>query len=726
MSVKRFTITAALPYANGPVHIGHLAGCYIPADIYARYLRLTGQDVLFVCGSDEHGIPITIKARQEGITPQEVVDRYHKMMGDAFKSFGIHFDIYSRTSADIHKKTASNFFLKLYQDGELMEKVSEEFYDTEAGEFLADRYISGTCPNCQNPGAYGDQCEKCGKSLSPDELINPVSRLSGSVPVRKSTSHYYIDLGKHQNEWLKNWIESKKGEWKSTVYGQCMSWMGEGDQALRPRAVTRDLNWGVPVPKEVPDHQGKVLYVWFDAPIGYISATKDFFETTEKSPWIKGTSWADYWKKEGDSHLLHFIGKDNIVFHCIIFPAMLKAHGDFILPVNVPANEFLNLEGDKISTSRNWAVWLHEYLQDMPGREDELRYVLTANMPEAKDNDFIWKYDGTDNTTDSYQSRVNNELVNNLGNYINRVVSLINKYYGGAIPEPDSSVVPLGPDNLPVTQDEFKKLFDDHLKSYHSLASWQNMPSFRQILRELMEFSTMGNRFLQNNAPWGGKDPQSAEVKTTLYLAAQTSVYLASCLQPFLPKTASKIRHLFRLRNITHSDDILMLGTAVWPFVHPGHHIHPAEILFRKVEDSEIQIQLDKLASAKAAQSVPAADTPGTSVSPAKDEISYEDFSKLDIRTGKIVAAERIPKADKLLKLTVDTGIDVRTVLSGIAMYYNPEDIIGEEVCILVNLAPRMMRGIESCGMILMADGPDGKPVFIKTVQPLAPGAIIK
>jgi methionyl-tRNA synthetase len=726
MSVKRFTITAALPYANGPVHIGHLAGCYIPADIYARYLRLTGQDVLFVCGSDEHGIPITIKARQEGVTPQEIVDRYHSMMRDAFKSFGIHFDVYSRTSSDLHKKTASEFFLKLYRDGELLEKVSDEFYDVDAGEFLADRYISGTCPNCLNPGAYGDQCERCGKSLSPDELINPVSRLSGSVPVRKSTSHYYIDLGKHQREWLKKWIESKKGDWKSTVYGQCMSWMGEGEHGLRPRAVTRDLNWGVPVPAEVPDNEGKVLYVWFDAPIGYISATKDFFKNSEKNPWNKGNSWEDYWKKTGNSNLLHFIGKDNIVFHCIIFPAMLKAHGDFILPENVPANEFLNLEGDKISTSRNWAVWLHEYLEDMPGREDELRYVLTANMPEAKDNDFIWKYDGTDNTTDSFQAKVNNELVNNLGNYVNRVVSLINKYYGGVLPEADPIIVPLGPDNQPITQDEFRRLFDSHLASFHSLSKVNSIPSFRQILREIMDFSTMGNRFLQNNAPWGGKDPHSAEVRSTLFLAAQTAVYLASCLGPFLPKTSAKIRGLLRLDDVSHSDSILIHGTGVWPFVTSGHQINPAEILFRRVEDSDIQKQLDRLTESKAIQlsTHTISDTP--KVTPSKEEINYDDFSKMDIRTGIIVAAEKIPKADKLLKLTVDTGIDVRTVLSGISMYYTPEEIVGENVCILVNLAPRVMRGIESVGMILMADGPDGKPVFLKATEPLPPGSVIK
>jgi len=709
---KRYTLTAALPYANGPVHIGHLAGCYIPADIYARYLRLRGNDVLFVCGSDEHGIPITIKARQEGVTPQQVVDKYHAIMGNAFRDFGISFDVYSRTSSEVHRKTASEFFLNLYEKGELLEKSSEEFFDPEAGEFLADRYITGTCPNCGNPEAYGDQCEKCGKSLSPDELIDPRSKLSGATPVKKTTKHWYIDLGKHQDTWLKSWIASKKDEWKSNVYGQCMSWLGEGENKLKPRAVTRDLSWGVPVPEQVPGHEGKVLYVWFDAPIGYISATKDFFERGSKPGWVKGENWKDYWTLEGGSSLIHFIGKDNIVFHCIIFPAMLQAHGGLLRPENVPANEFLNLEGNKISTSRNWAVWLHEYLQEMPGREDELRYVLTSNMPETKDNDFIWKYDGTDNTTDSYQARVNNELVNNLGNFVQRVLVLTHKYFGGSVPDVQAEA----------HSGEHAALYERINDCRTQVESRLEKFEFRAALLEIMKLSGYGNQYMQSFEPWKlfNSDPQKTAV--VLYNCIQLSAHLAVLLEPFLPKTAAKLQHILSVNNISwnllNQPDILPGGTMLG---EPQH-------LFKRVEESEINLQLEKLEQARKASEAakPAATDENKAIAPARDEIQFDDFAKMDIRIGTILEAERVPKADKLLQLKVDTGIDVRTILSGIAMHYSPEEVTGRQVCVLVNLAPRKMRGVESAGMILMAEDAQGRLHFVKPEQLINNGAEVR
>ena len=711
-TLSRFTVTAALPYANGPVHIGHLAGCYIPADIYVRYLRMKGKDVLFVCGSDEHGIPITIKAKNEGITPQQVVDKYHKIMGDAFKAFGIDFDIYSRTSSEIHKETASAFFLDLYKKGELLEKETEEYFDPEANEFLADRYIVGTCPSCGNPDAYGDQCEKCGKTLSPDELINPKSKLSGAVPVKKKTIHWFIDLGKHQDEWLKAWIESKRGSWKSNVMGQCLSWMGEGENKLKPRAVTRDLKWGVPVPAEIPGHEGKMLYVWFDAPIGYISATKDFFITrgNAKPDWVKGNSWEDYWA-EGKSNLIHFIGKDNIVFHCIIFPSMLKSFGNLTLPANVPANEFLNLEGDKISTSRNWAVWLHEYLQEMPGREDELRYVLTSNMPETKDNDFIWKYDGTDNTTDSFQAKVNNELVNNLGNFVNRVFVLLQKYNDGKLPSIPADLGRGSEKELYEAIESTVKLVDEKIERFE----------FRSALSEIMKLSSLGNKYLQTEEPWKTIKLDEAAAQRSLLVGAQLSSALAILLKPFLPVTSGRLVAMLNLEEADLSWEFLVNQS----YKSLNGIVNAPVLLFNKVENELIQPQLDKLDSIKVLKT-DVSNHVLAGPSPQKPEIQFDDFAKLDIRVGKITAAERVPKADKLLKLTVDTGIDVRMVVSGIAAYFTPEEIVGRQVSILVNLAPRKMRGVESQGMILMAEDADGKLVFVAPESVVNPGSEIR
>lgn len=713
-SHERYTLTAALPYANGPVHIGHLAGCYIPADIYARYLRMRGKDVLFVCGSDEHGIPITIKAKNEGVTPQEVVDKYHKIMGDAFRNFGIDFDIYSRTSAPIHKETASAFFLDLYNKGELLEKETEEYFDPEAAEFLADRYIVGTCPNCGNPGAYGDQCERCGRSLSPEELIHPKSKLSGATPIKKKTLHWFLDLGKHQDAWLKAWIESKRGEWKTNVMGQCLSWMGEGDNKLKPRAVTRDLKWGVPVPTEIPGHEGKMLYVWFDAPIGYISATKDFFvqRGNAKPAWVKGDSWGDYWG-EGKTNLIHFIGKDNIVFHCIIFPSMLKSFGGLTLPANVPANEFLNLEGDKISTSRNWAVWLHEYLQEMPGREDELRYVLTSNMPETKDNDFIWKYDGTDNSTDSYQAKVNNELVNNLGNFVNRVFVLTHKFFDGKVPAPSGT-------NGPQEDALYARIGDAFTGIEQALDKFE----FRNALAEIMKLSTVGNQYLQHYEPWKLFKTDPDKTADVLHHSLQLTATLGYLLEPFLPKTAEKIKTVLQLQGQTSDWEALKKADRLPPGAPIGEPLH----LFARVTDEEMQKQLDKLNASKQAnqQAEPNEPAEVKAAAPQKAEIQFDDFAKMDIRVGKITHAERVPKADKLLQLTVDTGMDVRTILSGIAEHFSPEEIIGRQVSVLINLAPRKMRGIESQGMILMAEDEHGKLVFVTPQREVNPGAEIR
>lgn len=695
---NRYTLTAALPYANGPVHIGHLAGCYIPADIYARYLRLKGKDVLFVCGSDEHGIPITIKAKQEGVTPQQVVDKYHKIMGDAFAKFGISFDVYSRTSSDIHKETASEYFLDLYNKGELLEKKSMEFFDPEAQEFLADRYIVGTCPSCSNPDAYGDQCEKCGKSLSPVELINPRSKLSGATPLKKETKHWYIDLGKHQDSWLKEWIASKKDFWKSNVYGQCMSWLGEGENKLKPRAVTRDLSWGVPVPSQIEGSEGKVLYVWFDAPIGYISATKDFFVKNPSKPsWVKGNSWEDYWTKNGGSNLIHFIGKDNIVFHCIIFPAMLEAHGQLVLPQNVPANEFLNLEGNKISTSRNWAVWLHEYLEEMPGREDELRYVLTANMPETKDNDFIWKYDGSDNTTDSFQAKVNNELVNNLGNFVQRVFVLTHKYFEGKVPAASGAI----------KNEEHAIVYEKIKDALKEIEAKTEKFEFRAALLELMKLSGFGNQYLQSFEPWKlfASDPQ--KTADVLYNCLQLTANLAILLEPYLPATAHKLQASLHIPKADWS----LIGNTI---LAEGVEIGQAQHLFKRVEDLEIDKQLEKLNAAKTLQTTQTTAVKSNEILAIKPEITFDDFAKIDIRIGTILEAQKVPKADKLLQLTIDTGIDKRTILSGIAEHFSPEEVIGKQVCVLINLAPRKMRGIESAGMVLMAEDSEGKLHFVQ------------
>jgi methionyl-tRNA synthetase len=685
MTFKRNTVTAALPYANGPVHIGHLAGCYIPADIYVRYLRSKGDDVVFVCGSDEHGVPITIKAKKEGITPQQVVDKYHKMMGDSFKEFGISFDVYSRTSSKIHHETASDFFRNLYDKGVFTEQVTEQYYDEEAKQFLADRYIIGTCPKCANENAYGDQCEKCGTSLSPTELINPRSTLSGAKPVLRQTKNWFLPLDKLSPK-IKAYIESHP-DWKANVYGQCKSWLDSGD-GLQPRAMTRDLDWGVPVP--VDGANGKVLYVWFDAPIGYISATKELFANTTEP-----NKWELYWKDK-ESRLIHFIGKDNIVFHCIIFPAMLMEQGEFILPDNVPANEFLNLEGDKISTSRNWAVWLHEYLIDFKGKEDVLRYTLSANMPETKDNDFTWK---------DFQTKNNSELADIYGNFINRVLVLTNKNYNGIVPE--ASEYTKGDLLILEEMTKFPDKIADSLDKFR----------FREAQSEMMNLARLGNKYLADQEPWKLIKTDEKRVRTIMNIAVQISANLAIVCEPFLPFTSTK---LFKMLN---------LSPLRWSHaknsnnISAGHKINEnPEILFTKIEDEQVIAQVNKLEESKklnAASSV--------TLAPALPEITYEDFSKLDIRVGTILEAERVPKTDKLLKLTIDTGLDKRTVVSGIAEWYKPEDAIGKKVSILVNLAPRKIKGIESKGMILMAENPQGELSFVQAVKDeTGNGSIIK
>ncbi|MDP2386628.1 MAG: methionine--tRNA ligase [Bacteroidota bacterium] len=685
MAFKRHTVTAALPYANGPVHIGHLAGCYIPADIYVRYLRSKGEDVVFICGSDEHGVPITIKAKKEGITPQQVVDKYHKIMGDSFKEFGISFDVYSRTSSKIHHETASAFFRKLYDTNGFTEQVTEQYYDEEAKQFLADRYIVGTCPKCANDKAYGDQCEKCGSSLSPTELINPHSMLSGSKPVLKQTKNWFLPLDKLSPQ-IKSFIE-KHTDWKTNVYGQCKSWLDSGD-GLQPRAMTRDLDWGVPVPIE--GAEGKVLYVWFDAPIGYISATKELFANTPNPE-----KWELYWKDK-ESRLLHFIGKDNIVFHCIIFPAMLMEHGEFVLPDNVPANEFLNLEGDKISTSRNWAVWLHEYLLEFKDKQDVLRYTLTANMPETKDNDFTWK---------DFQTKNNSELADIYGNFINRVVVLTNKNHEGKVPEANE-----------YTKTDLLVL-EEIAKIPDAIAASLDKFRFREALAEMMNLARIGNKYLAEQEPWKLIKTDEKRVRTIMNISIQIAANLAIVCEPFLPKTSEK---LFKMLNMSplkwsHAKNTNNIST--------GHKIseHP-EILFSKIEDAEVQAQINKLEESKklnAAENI--------TLEPAKDEISYDDFAKMDIRVGTILEAERVPKTDKLMKLKIDTGLDQRTVVSGIAEWYTPETAIGKKVSILVNLAPRKIKGIESKGMILMAENPQGELSFVLSEKEVTGnGSIIK
>ncbi len=751
MSHKRTLVTCALPYANGPVHIGHLAGAYIPGDIYVRYLRMRGEDVLFICGSDEHGVPITIKAKDQGVTPQDIVDKYHKIMKDAFAGLGINFDIYSRTSSQVHTENASEFFRKLYDQDDFIVKESEQLYDQEAKMFLTDRLIEGICPKCGNPHAYGDQCEKCGSTLSPEELLEPKSRLSGTVPVKKKTKHWYLPLDKYE-PWLRDWILEQHKEWKTNVYGQCKSWL---DGGLLPRAVTRDLDWGVPVPVE--GAEGKVLYVWFDAPIGYISNTKELLPE----------SWEKWWK-DPETRLVHFIGKDNIVFHCIVFPSMLKAYGDYILPDNVPSNEFLNLEGDKISTSRGWAVWVDEYERDFPGEEDVLRYVLTANAPETKDNDFTWK---------DFQSRNNSELVAVLGNFVNRAVVLTQKYFGGAVPrnlKPEA----IDAETLAAVK-PCREALEKYIETYH----------FREALKEAMNMARIGNKYISDMEPWKVAKEDMDRCASILYTCLQLCADLAIAFEPFTPFSAEKLRGILRVgidagtdhragegaptvnffkegegkavhtlpfvankkadapvteghtpfvankkadapQGVCPSDLVLrweQLGDA--ELIPAGHQLGEAVLLFRKIEDAEIEAQTAKLEAIKkareAAEAAKAAAEAAKKVEPQKAEVTFDQFGAMDIRTATVLAAERVPKTDKLLKLTIDTGIDQRTIVSGIAEYYSPEDMLGKQICILANLAPRVIRGIESKGMILMAKQGDGKMRFITPQEVVTNGAQI-
>jgi len=675
-SFKRTLITSALPYANGPVHIGHLAGVYVPADIYARYLRMKGEEVAFIGGSDEHGVPITLKAKNEGITPQDVVDKYHGIIKDAFKRFGISFDVYSRTSAKVHHETASEFFKKLYDEGKFIEKTSEQYYDEEAKQFLADRYITGTCPKCGNERAYGDQCEACGTSLNATDLINPKSTLSGNPPVMKETKHWYLPLDQYE-PWLKEWILEQHKEWKTNVYGQCKSWI---DGGLNPRAVTRDLDWGVPVPVDGAD--GKVLYVWFDAPIGYISATKELTPHWEK------------WWKDPETRMLHFIGKDNIVFHCIIFPAMLKAEGTYNLPDNVPANEFLNLEGDKISTSRNWAVWLHEYLDDFPGKEDVLKYVLTANAPETKDNDFTWK---------DFQARNNNELVAILGNFVNRAMVLTQKYYDG--------VVPAAGELLDVDKETLAQITSLKSEVEKSLDAFR----FREALKIAMDMARLGNKYLADMEPWKVIKTDEERVKTIINICLQIAANLTIVFAPFLPFTMDKLRGFLNMEKLDWSE----LGRS--NILAAGHKLNESELLFEKIEDSVIEAQIQKLQDTKKANEMAT-----VKAASQKENCSYDDFSKMDVRVGTILEAEKVAKTKKLMKLKIDTGIDQRTVVSGIAEYYTPEQVIGQQVCILVNLEPRELKGIMSQGMILMAEDADGALKFVSPVTVTKNGSEVK
>jgi len=672
---KRYTITAALPYTNGPIHIGHLAGVYVPADIFARYQRLKNNDVAFICGSDEHGVAISIKAKKEGTTPQAIIDKYHAIIKQSFADFGISFDNYSRTSAPIHHQTASDFFKKLYEQGDFIEEISEQLYDEEAHQFLADRFVIGTCPKCGNPEAYGDQCERCGSSLNATDLIDPKSSITGSKPTLKATKHWFLPLNRYQ-EFLEKWIlEGHKSDWKPNVYGQVKSWL---DDELKPRAVTRDLDWGIPVPIE--GAEGKVLYVWFDAPIGYISSTKEWAER-------EGKDWRPYWQ-DSDTQLVHFIGKDNIVFHCIIFPAMLKAEGSFILPANVPANEFLNLEGNKLSTSKNWAVWLHEYLQDFPNQQDVLRYVLTANAPETKDNDFTWK---------DFQARNNNELVAIFGNFINRVAVLTQKYYEGVVPQADTY------NN--VDTETLRQITELTEKIEQSLERYR----FREAQQELMNMARLGNKYLADEEPWKLIKTDPERVKTVMYIALQIATALAVASEPFLPFSSEKLKRMLQLGTITWES----LKTNATELLKAGHRIGVAELLFEKIEDAAIEKQLQRLENTKLANKQEAQANAETEVAPQKELISYDDFVKMDIRIGTILEAEKMPKADKLLVLKVDTGIDKRTIVSGIAQSFAPEEIIGKKVTVLVNLTPRKLRGVESQGMILMVENSEGKYTFI-------------
>lgn len=674
---KRTTVTAALPYANGGVHIGHLAGVYVPADIYVRYLRLKKQDVKFICGSDEHGVPITIRARKEGITPQAVVDRYHKLIKESFEGFGISFDIYSRTTSETHHEVASNFFKKLYEEGKLVAKENEQLYDEEAHQFLADRYIIGECPYCHNLNAYGDQCEKCGHDLSPTELINPKSTISGSVPVMKKTTNWYLPLNEYQ-DWLKQWILEGHTEWRPNVYGQCKSWLS---MDLQPRAMTRDLDWGIPVPVE--GAEGKVLYVWFDAPIGYISNTKELLPD----------SWEKWWK-DPETRLIHFIGKDNIVFHCIIFPVMMKAHGEYIMPENVPANEFLNLEGDKISTSKNWAVWLDEYLVDFPGKQDVLRYVLTANAPETKDNDFTWS---------DFQARNNNELVAIYGNFVNRALVLTQKYFGGKVPECGElqEIDHVALKEFADVKTEVEKLLD--------------VFKFREAQKEAMNLARIGNKYLADTEPWKVAKTDMARVATILNISLQLAANLAIAFEPFLPFSSQKLRNMLNMSEF----DWEQLGRT--DLLEAGHQLNKAELLFEKIEDAAIEAQVKKLEDKKKANAAA-----NYKAKPVRETINYEDFEKLDIRVGTVLDCKKVPKADKLLQFTIADGLENRTIISGIAKFYQPEDLIGKQVCFIANLAPRKLRGIESQGMILSAENFDGGLSVVTTLSEVKPGSEVK
>lgn len=674
---KRFTVTTALPYANGPIHIGHMAGVYIPADIYCRYLRMMGEEVLFIGGSDEHGVPVTIRAKKEGCTPQDVVDRYHNIIKKSFEEFGTSFDIYSRTTSNIHQKTASDFFLKLYNEGKFIEQTSKQYYDEQEQTFLADRYITGTCPICGNERAYGDQCESCGSSLNATDLINPKSALSGNVPVLKETKHWFLPLNDYES-FLKEWILENHKEWKTNVYGQCKSWL---DNGLQPRAVTRDLDWGIKVP--LKDAEGKVLYVWFDAPIGYISNTIEY----DKDNWEK-------WWKQKDTKLVHFIGKDNIVFHCIVFPSMLKAAGDYILPENVPANEFLNLEGDKISTSRNWAVWLNEYLEDFPNKQDVLKYVLCANAPETKDNDFTWK---------DFQTRNNSELVAILGNFVNRTIVLTHKYFNGKVPAKNEL-------------NELDKQTIEEIKLYpEKIGTLIENYKFRDALFEMMNLARLGNKYLTENEPWKTFKTDIKRTETVLNISLQICANLAILMEPFVQFSAKKLQQMLNLNSLKWFE----AGNC--ELLKVGQEIQPAELLFERIEDADIQKQLDKLEASKKANAINNAE-----VTPQKPNVSFEDFSAMDIRVGTILEAEKVTKTKKLLKLTIDTGIDKRTIVSGIAEYFSPEEIIGKQVSVLVNLAPKNLKGIESQGMILMAENADGELCFVEPQKQFKNGSTIK
>jgi methionyl-tRNA synthetase len=685
MTKEKFTVTAALPYANGPLHLGHVAGVYLPADIFVRFLRMNNHDVAFICGSDEHGAAITLRAKKEGITPQEIVDKYNKIIGKSFEDFGISFDIFHRTSAEIHHKTAQDFFLQLEKNGKFIEETTEQYFDEEFQQFLADRYIVGECPNCHNENAYGDQCEKCGSSLNPTDLINPTSTLSGKNPILKSTSHWFLPMDRHE-EWLKEWILEGKLDgvqqhdpktWRNQVTGQCMSWINNG---LKPRAMTRDLDWGVKVP--LPNADGKVLYVWLDAPIGYISATKQWALDNNKN-------WEDYWK--GDRKLVHFIGKDNIVFHAIIFPILLKDHGDLILPDNVPAYEFLNLEGDKFSTSRNWAVWLHEYLEKYPTKIDELKYTLTAIAPESKDSEFTWK---------EYQARVNNELADILGNFVNRALVLTQKYYEGVVPALGELT----------TEDE--QVLNTLQEFPDKIASLIYAYKLREAQSEVMNLARLGNKYLADNEPWKLVKTDAKRVETIMHIALQITAKLSLLLEPFLPTTAGKLRSFLNL-NLTSWEEITKNS-----ILNAGHHTNAPEILFQKIEDSFVEQEIADLQATK--------EVPATNFPPQKPNVSFDDFTKMDIRLGKIIEAEKVPKADKLLKLTVDTGIDTRTIVSGIASYYNAEEVVGKTVSVLLNLEPRKIRGVESQGMILMAENEQGELSFVSPEKEFGAGGEIR